>query len=137
MSEEAQKLITEQYAILNKTLLPELEAQGIVFYRRSTWSNVQREWIEDYFNRELLPILTPIGLDASHPFPRLLNKSLNFVVELDGKDAFGRASGMAIVQAPRILPRAIKLPEEICNGKSGFVFLSSILHEYVYKLFAA
>ncbi|MDK4685530.1 polyphosphate kinase 1 [Kingella negevensis] len=135
VSEEAQKLITEQYAILNKTLLPELEAQGIVFYRRSTWSNVQREWIEDYFNRELLPILTPIGLDASHPFPRLLNKSLNFVVELDGKDAFGRASGMAIVQAPRILPRAIKLPEEICNGKSGFVFLSSILHEYVYKLF--
>ena len=81
------------------------------------------------------PILTPIGLDASHPFPRPLNKSLNFLVELSGKDAFGRASGMAVVQAPRILPRVVRLPEDISGGGEAFVFLSSILHEYVYKLF--
>ena len=135
ISQEAQQLIREQYALFNDVLVPELHRQNISFYRRSAWTKEQHAWIEDYFNRELLPILTPIGLDASHPFPRLLNKSLNFVVELEGKDAFGRASGMAIVQAPRILPRVVKLPAELCDGRDGFVFLSSILHEYVYKLF--
>lgn len=135
VSAYAHQIIREQYQILNETLLPALEQENICFYRRNVWTSAQRAWIEDYFNRELLPILTPIGLDASHPFPRPLNKSLNFVVELDGMDAFGRASGMAIVQAPRILPRVVKLPENVCDGKDGFVFLSSILHEYVYKLF--
>ncbi len=135
VSQEAQNIIHEQYKIFNDELLPQLAQENIVFYRRKQWTAEQRAWIEDYFNRELLPILTPIGLDASHPFPRPLNKSLNFVVELDGKDAFGRASGRAIVQAPRILPRLVKLPNEICDHKDGFVFLSSIVHEYVYKLF--
>ncbi|KLT73892.1 polyphosphate kinase [Neisseria arctica] len=135
VSAEAHAIISEQYALFNEELQPALSREGIHFYRRRNWTPEQRAWIEDYFNRELLPILTPIGLDPSHPFPRPLNKSLNFAVELDGKDAFGRASGMAIVQAPRILPRVLQLPEEICNGDNGFVFLSSILHEYVYRLF--
>ena len=135
VTEEAHDIIREQYRIFNEELLPALAEENIFFYRRHTWTAEQREWIEDYFNRELLPILTPIGLDASHPFPRPLNKSLHFVVELDGKDAFGRESGMAVVEAPRILPRIIKLPEHLCGGSDGFVFLSSILHEYVYKLF--
>ncbi|QMT30803.1 polyphosphate kinase 1 [Alysiella filiformis] len=135
VNEEAHKLIQEQYQLLNDILLPELERENIFFYRRNKWTNEQRAWIEQYFNRELLPVLTPIGLDAAHPFPRLLNKSLNFVVELEGEDAFGRTANMAIVQAPRLLPRVVKLPENLCNGADGFVFLSSILHEYVYKLF--
>lgn len=132
---EAHRLIQTQYALFNDTLLPELAKAGIHFYRRRAWTAEQRAWIEQYFDRELLPILTPIGLDPSHPFPRLLNKSLNFAVELDGKDAFGRDSGMAIVQAPRILPRVLKLPADLCGDDDGFVFLSSILHEYVHKLF--
>lgn len=132
---EAHRLIDEQYDLFNQVLLPELEKHNIHFYRRNDWTSEQRAWIEDYFNRELLPILTPIGLDVSHPFPRLLNKSLNFMVELEGTDAFGRESGMAVVQAPRILPRIVKLPENLSGGGDGFVFLSSILHDYVYKLF--
>ena len=89
------------------------------------------------FFRELMPILTPIGLDPSHPFPKVLNKSLNFAVELEGRDAFGRASGIAIVQAPRILPRVIKLPAEVSDGhRHTFVFLSSILHSHVHELFS-
>lgn len=133
--QEAHALIQEQYHLFNHELQPALAQQGIHFYRRRNWTNEQRAWIEDYFERELLPILTPIGLDPSHPFPRPANKSLNFVVELSGKDAFGRNSGMAIVQAPRILPRVVKLPAEYCQGEDGFVFLSSILHEHVNKLF--
>ncbi len=135
LSTEAHNLIREQYELFNNELIPALREEGIYFYPRRTWTPAQRAWIEDYFDRELLPILTPIGLDPSHPFPRLLNKSLNFAVELEGKDAFGRASGMAIVQAPRILPRILQLPPEMCGGDHGFVFLSSILHEYVHKLF--
>ena len=135
LNSEAHDIISTQYALFNNELVPALSQERIFFYRRRTWTPEQRAWIEDYFDRELLPILTPIGLDPSHPFPRPLNKSLNFAVELEGKDAFGRASGMAIVQAPRILPRVLKLPAAICNGDDGFVFLSSILHEYVSKLF--
>ena len=131
---EAKKLIQEQYELFNKELVPALRQEGIFFYPRRQWTEQQRAWIESYFDRELLPILTPLGLDPAHPFPRLLNKSLNFVVSLSGKDAFGRASGMAVVQAPRILPRVVKLPDELSEGH-GFVLLSSILHAYVHKLF--
>ena len=131
---EAKKLIQEQYELFNKELIPALRREGIFFYPRRQWTEQQRAWIESYFDRELLPILTPLGLDPAHPFPRLLNKSLNFVVSLSGKDAFGRASGMAVVQAPRILPRVVKLPEGLGEGH-GFVLLSSILHAYVHKLF--
>jgi polyphosphate kinase len=96
---------------------------------------VQQTWVKDFFLREVMPILTPIGLDPAHPFPRVLNKSLNFTVELQGKDAFGRNSAKAIVQAPRVLPRAILMPPEISGCPYGFVFLSSILHAHVGELF--
>lgn len=135
VSAQAHALIEEQYALFNEVLQPELAKQGIYFYRRHTWTSEQQKWINEYFDNELMPILTPIGLDPSHPFPRVLNKSLNFAVELEGTDAFGRPSSMAIVQAPRILPRVVKMPSEICDGNEGFVFLSSILHAHVHKLF--
>lgn len=131
----AHELVTAQYRLFNETLLPALASEGIRFWRRSQWTEAQREWIRDYFWREVAPVLTPIGLDPSHPFPRVLNKSLNFAVELDGKDAFGRNSGAAIVQAPRALPRVIRLPGEIAGASDAFVFLSSILHAFVSELF--
>lgn len=132
---EARAMVAEQYQHLNEVILPALAEQGIRFLRRSTWNDAQREWIRDYFLREMVPVLTPIGLDPSHPFPKVLNKSLNFAVELEGKDAFGRSSNAAIVQAPRALPRVIQLPEELAGCAYGFVFLSSILHEFVGELF--
>jgi len=135
VSAEAHAIVQEQYQHLNDIILPALAEQGIRFLRRSTWNEAQREWIRDYFIREMVPVLTPIGLDPSHPFPRVLNKSLNFAVELEGKDAFGRSSNIAIVQAPRVLPRVIQLPEELSGCAYGFVFLSSILHEFVGELF--
>ncbi|HSH06465.1 MAG TPA: polyphosphate kinase 1 [Burkholderiales bacterium] len=133
---QAQALVAEQYRLLNEVLLPQLAAAGIHFPRRSDWTPTQRQWVRDYFFREVLPVLTPIGLDPAHPFPRVLNKSLNFAVELQGKDAFGRTSGAAIVQAPRALPRIIRLPRDIAQGEYAFVFLSSVLHAHVEELFA-
>src|SRR3954463_3602578 len=136
VSREAHALVAEQYQLLNQTVLPALAQQGIVFPRREEWTPAQRQWIRDYFFRELLPVLTPIGLDPAHPFPRVLNKSLNFAVELEGRDAFGRSSRAAIVQAPRALPRLIRLPHSQAGAEYAFVFLSSILHAHVGELFA-
>ncbi len=133
---ESHTLVARQYQIFNDVLVPQLAAEGIRFLRRTQWDEQQRAWIRDYFFRELMPVLTPIGLDPAHPFPRVLNKSLNFAVELEGKDAFGRNSGRAIVQAPRALPRVIQVPREIAGCEYGFVFLSSILHAHVGELFS-
>ncbi|MHB1358396.1 MAG: polyphosphate kinase 1 [Rhodocyclaceae bacterium] len=136
ITKEAHVLINEQYALLNDVILPALGKEGIVFLRRTRWTEAQQAWIHDYFLREVMPVLTPIGLDPAHPFPRVLNKSLNFAVELEGLDAFGRNSGAAIVQAPRTLPRVIRLPRELTTVDHGFVFLSSILHRHVGELFS-
>jgi polyphosphate kinase len=133
--EQAHELIAHQYQVLNATILPELDAEGIRFLRRTQWNDAQRDWVREFFFNEVMPVLTPIGLDPSHPFPRVLNKSLNFAVELQGKDAFGRNSAKAIVQAPRLLPRTIPLPAEISGCEHGFVFLSSVLHAHVGELF--
>jgi polyphosphate kinase len=136
VSREARAIVAEQYRLLNEVLLPALAETGIVFPRREQWTAAQKQWIRDYFFRELLPVLTPIGLDPAHPFPKVLNKSLNLAVELVGRDAFGRSSGAAIVQAPRALPRVIRLPQDIGGAHHAFVFLSSILHAHVDELFA-
>ncbi|MBI5006646.1 MAG: polyphosphate kinase 1 [Nitrosomonadales bacterium] len=130
------QLIARQYQLFNEELVPALAEQGIKFLRRTHWNEAQQAWVKDFFLREVMPVLTPIGLDPAHPFPRVLNKSLNFAVELQGKDAFGRNSAKAIVQAPRVLPRAILMPPEISGCPHGFVFLSSILHAHVGELFS-
>jgi polyphosphate kinase len=132
----AQGIVERQYRLLNEEILPELAKQGIRFLRRSVWTTSQQEWIRDYFFREMMPLLTPIGLDPAHPFPRVFNKSLNFAVELEGRDAFGRDSRAAIVQAPRVLPRVIRLPKGVAQGPNDFIFLTSILHAHVGELFA-
>lgn len=133
--EGARGLVNEQYRVLNDVLIPELAEEGIVFLKRSEWNKKQGGWVRRYFNRELMPVLSPIGLDPSHPFPRILNKSLNFLVSLEGKDAFGRNSVIAIVQAPRSLPRIINIPEPSATGPHEFVFLSSIIHAHVDDIF--
>ncbi len=127
--------VDRQYKILNDIMFPALEAENIRFLRRADWTEAQREWIKEYFEDQVLPVISPIGLDPSHPFPRLVNKSLNFIVELDGKDAFGRETGMAIIPAPRSLPRLIRLPDDLCEGGDNLIFLSSIIHEFAEELF--
>jgi polyphosphate kinase len=127
--------VDRQYRILNEELLPALAAENIRFLRREEWNEKQSVWVRKYFKEQVLPVLTPIGLDPAHPFPRLVNKSLNFIVSLDGKDAFGRQMSLAVVPAPRSLPRVIRLPDEISDGGDQHVMLSSIIHEHVSELF--
>ena len=136
VSARAQGIVERQYRLFNEEILPALAREGIRFLRRAEWTPGQQEWIRDYFFREAMPVLTPIGLDPAHPFPRVFNKSLNFAVELEGRDAFGRDSRAAIVQAPRVLPRVIRLPKNVAQGPTDFIFLSSVLHQHVGELFA-
>lgn len=135
ISERAHQLVERQYRVLNEEMIPALTEQGIHFIRRSTWTEEQLAWLSDYFDDELRLLLSPLSLDPSHPFPNVINKSLNFVVNLSGANAFGREVEMAIVQAPRTLPRIIRLPAEIAPSADSFVFLSSILHAFIDRLF--
>ncbi len=135
ISHEAHRLVAEQYRVLNDELIPALAKEKIRFVRRTHWTPKQAQWVQRYFSHDLLPVLSPLGLDPAHPFPRILNKSLNFIVSLEGKDAFGRSSGVAVVQAPRSLPRLINLPRDCSRGPHDFVFLSSIIHAHVGALF--
>lgn len=127
--------VDRQYRILNEVLLPALAEENIRYLRRDEWTEEQANWVKKYFKEQVLPVLTPIGLDPAHPFPRLVNKSLNFIVDLDGKDAFGRQISLAVVPAPRSLPRVVRLPEDIVSGGDQHVMLSSIIHEHVSELF--
>jgi polyphosphate kinase len=132
---EAHRLVADQYRALNDEILPELAQAGVMFLRRGEFTEAQSEWIKDYFYREVMPVLTPIGLDPAHPFPQVVNKSLNFAVELEGEEPFGRQSGIAIVQAPRVLPRVIRVPSGEADSGCQFVFLSSIMHVHIGALF--
>jgi polyphosphate kinase len=133
--EQAQRLVNEQYDILNQVLQPALEDKGICLLRPGRWNEHQAQWIKRYFMRELLPVLSPIALDPSHPFPQVQNKSLNFLVALEGNDPFGRKSPIAIVQAPRVLPRIIVLPARPGSEQTELLLLSSIMQAHMQDLF--
>lgn len=137
VSNECHELVKRQYEIFNTAVLPEMKAQGIHIVRHSQRNEAQRAWVKDYFEREVRPLLTPIGLDPAHPFPQVVNKSLNFIVALNGKDAFGRGTAIAIVKAPRVLPRVIRLPDHLSKEEGiSFVLLSSVIHAHIAELFA-
>jgi polyphosphate kinase len=130
----ASRLVEEQYEVLNDVLMPELAKNGVVFASPEQWTDAQAKWLEAYFTREVEPVLSPLALDPARPFPKVLNKSLNFAIVVEGEDGFGRNSGLAVVQAPRSLPRLIRLPDEL--GNQHFVFLGTIVEAFVAKLFA-
>ena len=133
--ERTAELVDAQYACWNEVLRPALADAGIRVLARETWNARQRRWLRAYFREEILPVLSPLGLDPAHPFPKILNKSLNLVVVLRGRDAFGRSGHLAIVRAPRSLPRIIRLPQRVSGGEHDFVFLSAMLSEFVEDLF--
>lgn len=129
------ELVQEQYQVLNDRILPFLRDKGVYLWRRSEWSQKQRAWIKAYFEKQVFPVLTPLGLDPAHPIPNVENKSLNFILSLKGKDAFGRESTMAILPVPRCLPRIIALPDLDGTGDLHFVLLSSVIHAHTDALF--
>ncbi len=135
MLERAHRLVAQQYELYNDTIMPALAKQDIVIINHAQRTAEQRAWLRDYVQREVKPLLAPIGLDPSHPFPQVLNKSLNFIMQLEGKDAFGRPSAIAILKVPRVLPRVIPLPAKLAPGKQAFVLLTSAIRAHLQDLF--
>jgi polyphosphate kinase len=135
LSRHTHALVQEQYQIFNSVLLPELRANGVFILNHAERNEQQREWVSGFFRRQVQPLLTPIGLDPSHPFPQVANKTLNFIVRLSGRDVFGRDNAIAIVRIPRVLPRVIKLPDNISDGHQTFVLLSSVIRAHLDELF--
>ena len=134
--EEVASLIAQQYELLNNVMFPELANAGVRFIQSEHWNDEQQAWLSEYFDEQVVPVLTPLTFDPSRPFPRILNKSLNFIVRLHGKDAFGRRRHRGMVQAPRSLPRIIRLPDELSKpGEHNFVFLSSVIRVHVDRMF--
>ncbi len=133
--DRAALLVQQQYECWNTVLRPALAEAGVCVVHRDGWSEAQTQWLREYFRDEIMPVLSPLGLDPAHPFPKILNKSLNIVVVLKGKDAFGREGHLAIVRAPRSLPRIIQIPEEVSGGAHNFVFLSAVLSAFVDEMF--
>jgi polyphosphate kinase len=132
----AHALIDEQYALFNDKVMPALAQAGIVVVNHAERTAAQRRWVAEFFLQQVQPLLVPVGLDPSHPFPLVANKSLNFIARLSGRDAFGRENGIAIVKVPRVLPRVIRLPDALCKkGQQGFVLLSSVIRAHLESLF--
>jgi len=131
----AHELIDEQYALFNEAVMPALQREGIVVLNHAERDGMQRKWVELFFETQVRPLLVPLVLDPSHPFPLVANKSLNFIARLGGRDAFGRENTIAIVKVPRVLPRVIKLPAELCGGRQGFVLLTSVIRAHLGELF--
>ena len=137
VTQSAHELIDDQYALLNDSVMPALQREGIVVLNHDERSKAQRDWVERFFQTQVRPLLVPVSLDPSHPFPLVANKSLNFIARLDGRDAFGRDNHIAIVKVPRVLPRVIRLPDELCPGRQGFVLLTSVIRAHLGELFPA
>ncbi len=135
ISERAHRLVDEQYRVLNEVMLPALAEEGIHVLARDELNERQLQWVRRFFRREVQPVLTPVAIDPAHPFPRVLNKSLNFLVPLAGRDAYGRNDGIAVVNVPRSLPRLIPVPKHVGRGVHSFVMLSSVIHSQVGDLF--
>ncbi len=135
VSAEAHRLVEQQYRTLNEQILPSLAEQGIHLLRHLDRTDAQQVWVKDYFEQEVRPLLTPIVLDPAHPFPQVVNKSLNFIVELAGKDAFGKGTTIAVMKAPRVLPRIIQLPDGLNGNGAAYCLLSSVIHAHIADLF--
>ena len=135
IAESAKRLVADLYTVLNDDLAPAMSVEGIRLLRPNEWTEAQVAWLKRFFSREVAPIISPMGLDPAHPFPEPVNKSLAFIVTLEGRDAFGRNSGRAIVQAPRSLPRVIRLPEDVSEGRCDMVLLATVVRHFVSDLF--
>ncbi len=132
---DAHTLIDDQYRAFNDEVMPALKREGIEILNHSDRNDEQRRWVEQFFQRQVRPLLVPVGLDPSHPFPQVANKSLNFIARLSGQDAFGRENTIAIVKVPRVLPRVIRLPDHLANGGQAFVLLTSVIRAHLAELF--
>jgi polyphosphate kinase len=135
LHQRAHALVAEQYDLFNNALTESFANEGISIVAHGERDAAQRRWVQKYFEEEVRPLLVPVLLDPAHPFPQVATKSLNFIVQLGGVDAFERKNTIAIVKVPRVLPRVIALPSKLSGKKQLFISLSSIVRAHLHDLF--
>ena len=133
IARRVQRMVHDQNASWRKQLLPELKKNGFRFLRVEQLDQTDRTWVEKFYHSEARPVLTPLAIDPAHPFPQLLNRSLNFIVELEA-DVNGKPNRrLAVVQVPRVLPRLMPLPR--ADGRKDYVFLGDLISHFLGDLF--
>ncbi|GAT31622.1 polyphosphate kinase [Terrimicrobium sacchariphilum] len=130
ISKRVRRLVDDQYRCWREQLRPQLEAQRIRFHTYPSVPAEELDHFAEYFQKSIYPVLTPLAIDPSHPFPQLLNKSLNVIVELEGE---GLETDIAVVQVPRILPRVVPFSKSVDGD--DYVFLGHIIQHHVSALF--
>jgi len=135
VAKAAHELIDAQYALFNDQVMPALGSVGVMIINHAQRTVRQSQWVRRFFNAQVRPLLVPVSLAPSHPFPLVANKSLNFIVRLGGRRGLGGSSPIAIVKVPRALPRVIRLPDSLCPGRQGFVLLTSVIRAHLAELF--
>lgn len=131
ISKRARRMVDDQYACWRDEIRPQMAEKGLHFHRYPDVGPEVRRHFEEFFEGEVFPVLTPLAIDPAHPFPQLLNKSLNIIVELEGENL---TTDLAVVQIPRILPRVLPFPEDSGEGQN-FIFLANLIQEHVGRLF--
>jgi polyphosphate kinase len=127
------RLVHEQYACWREELLPELARHGIRFLAPAQLAEADLQWLEHFYRAEIRPVLTPLAIDPNHPFPQLLNKSLNIIVQLEMTTGGEKLRHLAVVQTPRVLPAAVRLPR--ADGGRDYVFLERVIGHFLGDLF--
>jgi polyphosphate kinase len=127
-------LVEEQYRTWHEQLRPALAANNIIFKHEDDWSKEELNWLDDYYHQHVYPVLTPMAIDPSHPFPQLTNKALYVLLSLDNPNTAGDDKMMAIVPVPRVLPRLVRIGSGPRNLQV-YVFLSSIIRHFAGGLF--
>jgi polyphosphate kinase len=127
------RMVEQQYTCWREQLVPGLDERGIRFLSFKELGARDASWIEKFYRAEVRPVLTPLGIDPAHPFPQLLNKSLNVIVQLEGKHQGENRERLAVVQVPRVLPRLVRLPHP--DPRREYVFLGRIIVNFLADLF--
>ena len=125
------RMVRDQYVCWRRELAPALAKNGIRFLQPAQLARADLKWLENFYHSEVLPVLTPLAIDPKHPFPQLLNKSLNIIVQVEMKTGADILRHLAVVQAPRVLPPVVRLARE---GRD-YVFLGRVIGWFLREIF--
>lgn len=131
--ERTHEVMQNMFAILREDITPELQKAGIRFLKAKQLNEEQADFVHSFFHHQLYPVLTPMAVDASHPFPMLLNKSLNLAVLLEDDDVDSEGPLFAVVQVPSVVPRFLELPSPV--GEAHFILLEDVISVHMDSLF--
>ncbi|MEO0510481.1 MAG: polyphosphate kinase 1 [Verrucomicrobiota bacterium] len=129
------RLVTDQYDCWQKQIVPGLAKERVIFSDFDKLTRNEKKWVEQYFEEQVFPVLTPLAIDPAHPFPQLTNKALYILASIDDPETRIIERLMAIIPVPRVLPRVVRIEAPRRGKPDVYIFLSDIIQRYVKRLF--